>query len=169
MLELWEAEGRMHCILEPGTMQWLRHITGVLRDLCDSSDPIYAGTSREVAAEAEARCEEIGEDGVPCGFVGTRATLGVHRYYHHGKCNPAKALVLTNQCPGCEGVHRTLRSAKEHASRSLKLGRCSRREAAKTYGSTYAIEQIETGKQCPQVVLNWEDTNRPWRIFVATS
>ena len=62
--------------------------------------------------------------GCQCDFVGKPADLGVHRYYKHGLCNPAKAVTLTNRCPGCDNLMLTVPSAKEHARRALKAGKC---------------------------------------------
>ena len=63
------------------------------------------------------------ETGEVCGFVGTAAQVGKHKYHCHGMCNPIKAVTLRYQCPGCLEKFKTVRSAKEHASRALKLGR----------------------------------------------
>ena len=70
------------------------------------------------------QCDVVLEDGEVCTFTGTPAQVGKHRYDCHGQCNPIKAVTVTNQCPGCLEKFKTLRSAKEHAARAMKLGRC---------------------------------------------
>ena len=80
------------------------------------------------------------EDGTSCFFTGRPADVGVHRYYVHGMCNPIKAVVLTNECPGCNTMLASIRSAKEHANRSWKNGCCTDHKVSRPY--SYAIDAI---------------------------
>ena len=86
--------------MDPKKMKWFARITVFCSDLHHWADPVYERTSRELEA-GQVECQEILEDGSRCSVAGTLSQLGVHMCYAHGKCNPVKALVLTNQRPGC--------------------------------------------------------------------
>ena len=78
-------------------------------------------------------CQERCDDGSSCTFTGRPAEVGLHKYYVHGMCNPIKAITLTNVCPGCGEMFKTLRSTREHTQRSLKNGRCATKKIARPY------------------------------------
>ena len=48
----------------------------------------------------EAECGELLADGSRCTYRGRPALVGKHRYHAHGRCNPIKAITMTNECPG---------------------------------------------------------------------
>ena len=99
--------------------------------------------------DLEKMCEVVLETGEVCGFVGTAARVGKHKYHCHGMCNPIKAVTLTSQCPGCLGKFKTLRSAKEHASRALKLGRCPvSSKAARPFLDNIEVDKLEERIVC---------------------
>ena len=103
-------------------------------------------------------CEWVGPDGHVCAYEGTPAQVGAHRYKTHGACNPAKALVLTNECPGCRGLYKNQRAAKEHAARSLVLGRCQRSREGRAFYENIEREQLDeaTCPMCQEVLTGWE-------------
>ena len=90
--------------------------------------------------DGEIQCEETLEDGTACLFVGRPADVGVHKYYKHGKCNPIKAIVVSNVCPGCNITLASLKSAKEHANRSWKRGICTERNVSRPYSHLYEVQ-----------------------------
>ena len=134
----WMQDGTIWKMLNPRDMKWFRGLTTCIEDLRHPNDPkidkpVYRMNQDEV------QCEEILEDGQVCQFTGRPADVGVHKYYVHKKCNPIKATVLTNACPGCGEILASTRSAKEHAHRSWKQGKCARGKVSRPY--SFSIEQ----------------------------
>mgnify|MGYP000299814094 FL=1 len=54
-------------------------------------------------------CDLNDKDGNTCNFEGTQVAMGQQKWYVHGLCNPAKALVITNECPLCKCVFANLK------------------------------------------------------------
>ena len=137
-MEEWRDANTRFKLLDPTEMIWFRGITVCLEDLRSARDPCI---QKEIFRlhEGEIGCEEVLEDGMICEFTGTPAVVGVHKYYCHGKCNPIKATVVTNECPGCREVFSSMKSAKEHAHRSWKQGRCPVFRGSRPY--SFAIEK----------------------------
>ena len=117
-LDRWVDRDTLSLLFDPMEVAWFRHLTVDPRELKDPSDP--PKPAARPVPERQLACDCFVEDGAPCPFVGGPAALGVHKFYHHGQCNPVKALVITNQCPRCEEWLASIRSAKEHANRSWK-------------------------------------------------
>ena len=69
-------------------------------------------------------CDLNDKDGNACNLPGTQVSLGQHKWAIHGLCNPARALVLTNECPACRDIFANLKSARQHAYNAYKAGKC---------------------------------------------
>ena len=96
----------------------------------------------------QVQCEIALPDGTPCDFVGTPAQVGVHKYYHHGLCNPIKATVVSRECPGCGTLFADKKSAKEHAHRSWKDGFCTTKKVSRPYAWTLQPDLPPTPYDC---------------------
>ena len=81
-------------------MKWFTMASMDPQEFRHAGDPDLPASTRRMNM-GEVACEEVLEDGTVCPFIGSPAGVGVHKYYAHGKCNPIKAIVLTNECPGC--------------------------------------------------------------------
>ena len=100
--------------------------------------------------EGMIECGELLEDGSICSYSGTPAVVGKHKLDAHGICNKIKAIVMTNECPGCGELFRTVRSAKEHAHRAWNTGRCpNSQRAARPYSFDIAKMRYEGVVVCP--------------------
>ena len=100
LLRQWQDNEQLINILMKPRMKWFTHATMEPCAFRHTADPVLQGTTRRMNM-GEVACEEVLEDGTVCPFAGRPADVGVHKYYAHGKCNPIKAIVLTNECPGC--------------------------------------------------------------------
>ncbi len=112
-------------------------------------------------------CKLSDKDGNACNFQGTPVSMGQHMWIIHGKCNPAKALVITNECPACRNIFANLKSAKEHAYAAYKAGRCpdSNRYGSRRFLSELILEKIDR-YQCHVCKQNIEDHDK-FRITYA--
>ena len=99
-LNTWRERQTLGELLLKQHTPWFTYATLNPWDLRDHADPQmeYRGHTMQ---EDEIMCGETRDNGDECPFVGKRAAVGVHKYYEHGKCNPIKAVVVTNECPEC--------------------------------------------------------------------
>ena len=134
-------------VLDPTNMRWFLHITTPYADLHHHQDPRYEAED-STAAQGMTRCEHVDAEGTLCTYEGTPAQVGVHKFYKHGQGNPMKALVLTNQCPGCYTWLASTRSAKEHANRAWKRGGCPTHQSARPYSFDVQECRIEHTIAC---------------------
>ena len=141
-LNLWDQQGQLGKILSPDLMVWFKHITTDLHDLRHYKDISEPRESQ--MPQGESRCEHVNMDGSVCQFQGPPALMGLHRYYDHGMCNPIKATVVNNECPGCGTIFASVKSAKEHANRSWKLGRCPNHRVSRPYSFNLIREPIDS-------------------------
>ena len=89
-------------------------------------------------------CDLHDSEGNACNFQGTLVSLGQHKWYAHGLCNPAKGLVITNECPACRTVFANLKSAKYHAYTAYKVGKCpDGNKAARPFISEITVERVD--------------------------
>ena len=124
-----------------------------LEECCRAVEQVQGDVDQQVGLQrrrhVQAVCEVVKADGGICQFRGTATQVGMHRWREHGQANPIKALVLTNECPGCRNVFKEVRSAKEHAARAMKQGRCPQSEkAARPFLQDIQVKAIE-GVCCP--------------------
>ena len=96
-LDRWVERDTLSLLFDPTEVAWFMHLTVDPRELKDYGDPPKPAV--RPVPEGQLACDSFAEDGAPCQFVGGPAALGVHKFYHHGQCNPIKATVLMNQCP----------------------------------------------------------------------
>ena len=165
LLRAWTLDKTLILILDPRSMRWFRSMSIQLHDLRCHTDPVYPESAARLNA-GEIQCEETLEDGTPCAFVGRPADVGVHKYYHHGKCNPMKAIIVSNVCPGCDLSLASIKSAKEHANRTWKNGVCSRHKISRPYSHTYEtiIPQLPlTCNLCKAILTTQFEVSRHMR------
>jgi len=127
-------------LLLPAHMTWIRGMTTDL--VLRTYEELYVTEARN---ESEAlQCDLWDKDGNACNFQGTQASMGQHKWVIHGLCNPAKALVITNECPACRNIFANLKSARQHAYNTYKAGKCpDSNKAARPFISELTLEKID--------------------------
>ena len=138
LLATWTTANTLVNIIVPQHMPWFIHGAGYIEDHYDYSDPQYNDTSVRRDESRECVCDHEDAEGIACDFTGTPAEVGVHKYYCHGIGNPAKALVFSNECPGCRKLFANVRSAKGHARRALARKQCGTHRVSTLLASIHA-------------------------------
>ena len=104
----WEDQDLLAQLLMLTHMTWIRGV-----------DPWIILRTYEELTEKTVRdendtlvCDQCDKDGNLCQFTGTPVSMGQHKWIVHQMCNPAKALMITNECPACRSPFIDLKSAR---------------------------------------------------------
>ncbi len=137
----WPDKDMLGKLLMPEHMTWIR---GVATDLVLRTYEELHITVAKNDNETH-HCNLNDKDGNACSFEGTQVAMGQHKWYVHGLCNPAKALVITNECPLCRCVFANLKSAKQHAYNAYRTGKCpDSMKAARPFLSELTVEKVDS-------------------------
>ena len=136
----WPDKDLLGQLMLPAHMTWIRGVTSEL--VFRTYEELHVVQAKNEADTLH--CQLSDKDGNACNFQGTPVSMGQHMWIIHRKCNPAKALVVTNECPACRNIFANLKSAKENAYAAYKAGRCpdSNKFAPRPFLSELTLEKI---------------------------
>ena len=114
-------------LADPTYMEWLLKVdVSIVRSFEDIESP----------TGAEEAMVDVAGDGFPCGFLlhtgeacprvfDKKQALWMHQRSSHLVRNSYTRCVLTNECPMCRALCKTVESAQGHVSRTIKYRRCA--------------------------------------------